>query len=155
MTRREAQAGYSADAANANRMRPNGISGVEIVCLTSEKKSRRASRPGDALRRLRSGYAKTEPPALAPEGVYSGISGLVRLNSVSKTLDLMGLASGRERRELTAAHHSEKSDDLTAPQNGPVKGMSSRHLASGAGIGWIDGASDERCEIVGLMRAEN
>ena len=38
----------------------------------------------------------------------------------------MGLAVGRERPQLEAAHHSEKSDDLTALLNGPVKSTTFR-----------------------------
>jgi hypothetical protein len=53
-------------------------------------------------------------------------------------VDLMGLAAGLNLQEGTAAHHSQKSDDLTALQNGPVKGMTSRHSSSSAAIRSLD-----------------
>ena len=44
---------------------------------------------------------------------------------------------GRDHRELTAAHHSEISDELTARQDGPIKWMSSRHWAAVSKFGWV------------------
>ena len=39
---------------------------------------------------------------------------------VPQDIRLMCLPSRRDRREFTAAHHFEKSDDLMALQDGPV-----------------------------------
>jgi len=41
----------------------------------------------------------------------------------SKTLDLMGLAAGADRRKLATAHHSEITDDFPARRDGPIEGI--------------------------------
>ena len=43
--------------------------------------------------------------------------------TVSQNVPLLRLAAGAKRPQLASAHHSEKSDDLTALQGGPVKGL--------------------------------
>ncbi len=45
------------------------------------------------------------------------------LMPVPRTVELMGPAAGPERPRLAVAHHSENTNDLTALQDAPVKGM--------------------------------
>ena len=51
----------------------------------------------------------------------------------------MSLVPRPERPRSAAARHSENTDDFSRLQDGPVKGMSSRHSGSSAAIRSLDG----------------
>jgi hypothetical protein len=55
---------------------------------------------------------------------------------------LPGFAAGPERPQLVAARHSEKTDDFSGLQNGPVKGMTFREARAVPELGRFFGVPE-------------
>jgi hypothetical protein len=80
------------------------------------------------------------PSACSPKSLFRKS---LMLNSVLKFVPLLRLATESERPRLAAADHSENWYDLSRLQNGPVKGMGSRHSGNGPTIRWLSEACRE------------